>query len=78
MILRRCLSLSISKIPQSELNVMKVIWASNDSISSKEFITERQEKNSWKRTTTLTLLAKLVQKEFLSAKKLKCTLITLH
>ena len=63
--------MSILKIPQSELNVMKVVWASNDAISSKEVITKLQEKNSWKRTTTLTLLAKLVRKEFLSAEKIK-------
>ncbi|BCZ47182.1 transcriptional regulator [Clostridium gelidum] len=63
--------MNISKIPQSELNVMKVVWASNDAISSKEVITKLQEKNSWKRTTTLTLLAKLVRKEFLSAEKIK-------
>ncbi|MBE6087911.1 BlaI/MecI/CopY family transcriptional regulator [Clostridium beijerinckii] len=63
--------MSISKIPQSELNVMKVIWAHNDPMSSKEVITELSEKAGWKRTTTLTLLSKLVQKEFLSAEKIK-------
>ncbi|OOM77761.1 penicillinase repressor [Clostridium puniceum] len=63
--------MSISKIPQSELNVVKVIWKNNKPISSKEVISESQEKFGWKRTTTLTLLSKLVQKEFLSAKKIK-------
>ena len=63
--------MSISKIPQSELDVMKVIWASNEAISSKEVINELQKKNNWKRTTTLTLLSKLVQKNFLSAEKIK-------
>jgi BlaI family transcriptional regulator, penicillinase repressor len=62
---------NISKIPQSELNVMKVIWQSNQPISSKDVISEAQEKFGWKRTTTLTLLSKLVQKEFLSAEKIK-------
>ncbi|SFC76085.1 BlaI/MecI/CopY family transcriptional regulator [Clostridium uliginosum] len=63
--------MSISKIPQSELNVMKVIWERNKPISSKEVINELQEKIGWKRTTTLTLLSKLVKKEFLSAEKIK-------
>jgi predicted transcriptional regulator len=63
--------LSISKIPQSELNVMKVIWEHNEPISSKDVITELNEKIGWKRTTVLTLLSKLVQKEFLSAEKIK-------
>lgn len=69
--LRRCFKLSISKIPQSELNVMKVIWEKNNPISSKDVINELQDKIGWKRTTTLTLLSKLVQKEFLSAEKIK-------
>ena len=69
--LRGCFKLSISKIPQSELNVMKVIWESNKPISSKDVIGESQEKFGWKRTTTLTLLSKLVQKEFLSSEKIK-------
>lgn len=63
--------MSISKIPQSELNVMKVIWEHNEPISSKDVITELNEKIGWKRTTVLTLLSKLVQKEFLSAEKIK-------
>lgn len=63
--------LAISKIPQSELEVMKVIWKSKESISSRDIIDILKEKTGWKRTTTLTLLAKLVQKEFLSAEKIK-------
>jgi len=65
------INLSISKIPQSELSVMKVIWAHNEPISSKDVINELIEQIGWKRTTTLTLLSKLVQKEFLSAEKIK-------
>lgn len=63
--------MEIIKIPQSELEVMKVIWNSNTPISSREVIDELNEKNGWKRTTTLTLLSKLVQKGFLSCKKEK-------
>lgn len=63
--------MSISKIPQSELNVMKVIWEHDEPISSKDVITELNEKIGWKRTTVLTLLSKLVQKEFLNAEKIK-------
>ncbi|EHI99518.1 transcriptional repressor, CopY family [Clostridium sp. DL-VIII] len=63
--------MSISKIPQSELNVMKVIWAHNEPLSSKDVIKELEEQIGWKRTTTLTLLSKLVQKEFLMAEKIK-------
>ncbi len=65
------MNLNISKIPQSELSVMKIVWEHNGPISSKEVISKLQEKIGWKRTTTLTLLSKLVQKEFLSAEKIK-------
>ena len=63
--------MSISKIPQSELSIMKVIWESEKALSSKEIINIMKEKTGWKRTTTLTLLSKLVQKEFLSSEKIK-------
>lgn len=63
--------MSISKIPQSELNVMKVVWTHNEPVSSKDVIKELEEQIGWKRTTTLTLLSKLVQKEFLMAEKIK-------
>ncbi len=61
--------MGISKIPQSELIVMKVIWDNEKTLSSKEIINILKEKTGWKRTTTLTLLSKLVQKEFISAEK---------
>lgn len=63
--------MGISKIPQSELNVMKVIWESDKPLSSREIINILKEKTGWKRTTTLTLLSKLTQKEFLKAEKIK-------
>ncbi|MEQ3338309.1 BlaI/MecI/CopY family transcriptional regulator [Clostridium butyricum] len=63
--------MGISKIPQSELIVMKVIWDNERTLSSKEIINILKEKTGWKRTTTLTLLSKLVQKEFISAEKIK-------
>lgn len=63
--------MGISKIPQSELIVMKVIWDNEKTLSSKEIINILKEKTGWKRTTTLTLLSKLVQKEFISAEKIK-------
>lgn len=63
--------MGISKIPQSELIVMKVIWNNEKSLSSKEIINILKEQTGWKRTTTLTLLSKLVKKEFIKAEKIK-------
>lgn len=59
----------INKIPQSELEVMKVIWENEEPVSSKIVTTKLEEVKGWKRTTTLTLLSRLVEKGFLEADK---------
>ena len=59
----------INKIPQSELEVMKVIWENEEPDSSKIVTTKLEEVKGWKRTTTLTLLSRLVEKGFLEADK---------
>ena len=68
---RGVIFLEKTKIPQSELEVMKVIWSSSEELSSREIIDILSEKTGWKRTTTLTLLSKLVQKGFLNCEKKK-------
>lgn len=58
------------KIPQSELEIMKVIWAfKEESVSSKMITTKLEEIKGWKRTTTLTLLSRLVEKGILEREK---------
>ena len=59
----------INKIPQSELDVMKVIWQNEEPVSSKLVTSKLEEIKGWKRTTTLTLLSRLVEKGFLEADK---------
>ncbi|WP_317910985.1 BlaI/MecI/CopY family transcriptional regulator, partial [Clostridioides difficile] len=53
--------MTISKIPQAELKVMKFIWEKNDTVTSKETIEAMEQKYGWKQTTTLTLLSRLVK-----------------
>ncbi|EGT3815256.1 BlaI/MecI/CopY family transcriptional regulator [Clostridioides difficile] len=60
----------IQKIPKSEFKVMKFIWEINDIITSKMVTENMREKYSWKTTTTLTFLKKLVEKHFLNAEKI--------
>lgn len=57
------------RIPQSELDIMKVIWSNDEPVSSKTVTTELESKKGWKRTTTLTLLSRLTDKGFLEADK---------
>jgi BlaI family penicillinase repressor len=50
---------------------MKVIWHNEKSISSKEIIKIMEDKKQWKKTTTLTLLKRLTDKEIISSEKRK-------
>ncbi|KEI04410.1 BlaI/MecI/CopY family transcriptional regulator [Clostridium botulinum] len=63
--------MTLKKIPDSELEVMKVIWNNEKSISSKEIIKIMADKKKWKQTTILTLLKRLINKNIISAEKVK-------
>ncbi|MCC0632635.1 BlaI/MecI/CopY family transcriptional regulator [Clostridioides sp. ZZV15-6388] len=60
----------IKKIPEAELKVMKFIWKINKTVPSKEVIIAMEQQFNWKQTTTLTLLARLINKNFLTAEKI--------
>ncbi len=62
--------MTITKIPPAELKVMKFIWSSDFTVASKDVIEAMEKLYNWKQTTTLTLLSRLVNKQFLSARKL--------
>lgn len=57
------------KISEAEIEVMKVIWDNGGEISSKEITVIMEEKMEWKKTTTLTFLSRLGEKNFISAEK---------
>lgn len=61
----------MNKIPPSELAVMKVIWSSSEPLSSRQVIDILEEEKGWKRTTILTLLSRLAERNFLSTEKIK-------
>lgn len=61
----------LKKIPESELEVMKIIWNNESKVSSKEVIEIMENKKAWKNTTTLTLLKRLTEKNFIVAEKIK-------
>lgn len=56
-------------IGESELEIMKVIWRAGMPINSTT-ISEAVKDKGWKRTTIATFLARLVEKEAISAKKI--------
>lgn len=66
----------IKKLPESELKVMKFIWGleEEEKIASGEVVEAMKQKYNWNKNTTLTILSKLVKKNFLYAQKTnKCT-----
>ncbi|HBG5343507.1 TPA: BlaI/MecI/CopY family transcriptional regulator [Clostridioides difficile] len=60
----------IRKIPQAELKVMKFICKVDATMTSKDVIEAIEQKYSWKQTTILTLLSRLVKRGFLDAQKI--------
>ncbi|HBF0343865.1 TPA: BlaI/MecI/CopY family transcriptional regulator [Clostridioides difficile] len=62
--------MDIPKIPQTELKVMKFIWKKNDIVTSKEVAKAMEFEYSWKMTTTLTILSRLVIKRFLASERI--------
>ncbi|HBL6550457.1 TPA: BlaI/MecI/CopY family transcriptional regulator [Clostridioides difficile] len=55
------------KIPPSELKIMKLFWQSDKVLTSQDIVSIMS--HEWKQTTTLTLLSRLVKRNFLSAEK---------
>ncbi|HHO0103391.1 TPA: BlaI/MecI/CopY family transcriptional regulator [Clostridioides difficile] len=62
--------MDIPKIPQTELKVMKFIWSKSDIVTSKEVVKAMELEYSWKMTTTLTILSRLVIKRFLASERI--------
>ncbi|KPI56769.1 beta-lactamase [Clostridioides difficile] len=62
--------MTIKKLPQSELRIMKFIWKADSKVTSKDIVLGMEQKYQWKQTTTLTLLSRLVIKGFLNSQKI--------
>lgn len=58
----------MKKLPNSEFEIMKAIWDSNPPVTAKE-LSEKLD-NEWKAQTILTLLHRLVEKDFLDTEKI--------
>lgn len=57
------------KIPDAELEIMMIVWDSDIGITSEEIMKKLEGKKTWKRTTVLKLLSRLVERGFLSVDK---------
>lgn len=57
------------KISNSEMEVMKLLWESDSSMTSKELRTILKSKIGWEKSTVLTLIKRLVEKGIISYNK---------
>lgn len=67
---------SLPKISEAELEVMKVLWATKNSLTANEVIQCLEETNDWNPKTVRTLLNRLVKKKAISSNQEKGKLYT--
>lgn len=58
---------TIKRLPDSEFNVLKIIWHLPNPVTSAQIIEQLGEENHWKPQTLLTVLARLTEKGFLES-----------
>lgn len=62
--------MSIPRLPDAELEIMKIIWENDQGETTSAYIMERLEgKKDWVVTTVLNFLARLVDRGFLTARR---------
>lgn len=61
----------MQQVSESELVLMKIIWKNGGTALYSDIMEElEKDKNTWKKNTVLTLLSRLVEKDFLAADKI--------
>jgi len=59
--------MAFSRLPDAELEIMKIIWKCGGSATSAQITQKLEGKKDWAVTTVLNFLARLVDRGFLSA-----------
>ncbi len=59
----------IKKLPESELDIMMIIWESGEAVSSAYVMEKLPKERKWANTTVLNFLARLVDRGFLEITK---------
>ena len=60
---------NLKRLPDSEFEIMKVIWRSPSPITTMQIVDKLAKEKKWKPQTVLTMLVRLVEKEFLTSGK---------
>ena len=57
------------KISEAEMEIMKIVWASGEEITTNDILNSLPKDNLWKLTTVLTLASRLIKKGILKTDK---------
>ena len=57
---------ALKKLGEAELEIMQVIWNSENPVTSNYILSELQERRSWQLSTLMTSLARLADKRFIN------------
>lgn len=60
---------TIKRLPDSELEIMMIIWEANESVTSAYISEKLKDKKEWKITSVLTFLARLTEKGFITSRR---------
>lgn len=60
---------NIKRLPDSELELMMIIWAAKEPVSSAYLMERLQGEKNWATTTVLNFLARLAERGFLEVRK---------
>jgi predicted transcriptional regulator len=62
--------MKLMKISDAEMEIMKIIWEENKQITTADILEKLPKENSWKTTTVMTLVARLIEKGILDVTKI--------
>ena len=62
--------MKLTKISDAEMEIMKIIWEENKEITTATILEKLPKENSWKTTTVMTLITRLIEKGILSVTKI--------
>lgn len=62
--------MKIAKITEAEMEIMKIIWEENKEITTATILEKLPKENSWKTTTVMTLITRLIEKDILNVNKI--------
>jgi len=62
--------MKLTKITDAEMEIMKIIWEENKQITTATILEKLPKENSWKTTTVMTLVTRLIEKGILDVIKI--------